>query len=101
MQWRHKLSFTKETVKGFKPLGLTDSVIPMSEEGTYLIVNFDQKVTWNTHIQRGIKALMTIGRCRKLCGKNWVLYPKMVIYKNDKAPYNLRVSGVVAKLARL
>lgn len=61
-----------------KSVRLIDLRIPIAKEAKYLGVIFDQKLTWNVHIQKAInKASMVISRCRKRHKRNWVLNPKM------------------------
>ena len=76
------VTFTrKRALEGLKSLVLNGVEIPCTCEAKYLGVIFDQKLTWNAHIQKVTqKATIALGRCRQMCGKNWGLNPKMILW---------------------
>lgn len=72
--------FTKRRLN-LGALTLNGTVIPYSREVKYLGVVLDQKLTWNTHINRTVeKALMATWTCQRLFGKTWGLQPKMILW---------------------
>ncbi|CAG9813258.1 unnamed protein product [Phaedon cochleariae] len=74
--------FTKKKVlRGLKPPVLNGVEIPIAQEVKYLGVIFDHKLTWNQHLQKIIqKSTIALNLCRRMCGKNWGLKPKMIIW---------------------
>lgn len=71
----------KKVLGGLKPLTLNNVRIQYSKEAKYLGVIFDQRLTWNPHIQKTThKSIVALGRCRRMCGKNWGLNPKMTLW---------------------
>lgn len=71
----------KRALGGLRPPILGGVKIPFVTEAKYLGVLFDHRMTWNTHISKTItKATISLGRCRRLCGKNWGLNPKMTLW---------------------
>ena len=76
------VAFTKRrALQGLKPPVLGGREIPLVKEIKYLGVIFDQKLTWRPHITKTTKkASIALGRCRRMCGKNWGLNPKMTLW---------------------
>lgn len=71
----------KRALQGLKPPVLDGITIPFVQEAKYLGVLFDQRLTWNSHILKvANKASIGLGRCRRMCGKNWGLSPKMTLW---------------------
>ena len=71
----------KRALQGLKPPVLAGTEIPFAKEVKYLGITFDQKLTWKTHIlNTAKKASIALGRCRRMCGKNWGLNPKMTLW---------------------
>lgn len=74
------MTFTtkKKKLQGFKSIRLQGTEAPMAKVEKYLEDTFDQKFTWNPHKQIiTIKAKAAADRCRRSCGKNWELSPKL------------------------
>jgi len=54
--------------------------IPTVTEFKYLGLNLDDKLNWNSHLEkRTKKACMTLGQCRRAIGKTWGLTPKSAL----------------------
>jgi ribonuclease HI len=90
--------FTKKRVlPGLTPPILDNIIIPFSTEAKYLGVTFDQKLTWNPHFKRlKHRATTALGRCRRLCGKNWGLKPKLTLWLYTRVIRPMITYGAVA-----
>ena len=68
----------KRSLTGMTLPSLNGRQIPFSKEVKYLGVTFDQKLTWNNHLDKIIlKAKSALGISSRLAGKNWGINPKI------------------------
>lgn len=90
--WKQQLSINAQktavvayakiiVLTGLRPLVLGGEGIPYVSEVKYLGVIFDQKLTRNSHITNiAQKVAISLRRRRRLCGKNWGLQQKMMLW---------------------
>lgn len=92
------VNFTKKKrLTGLKPIALNGVVIPYALEAKYLGVIFDHKLTWNQHIQKITqKSTVSFNICRKMCGKNWGLNPKMTLWLYTRVIRPMITYGAIA-----
>jgi hypothetical protein len=70
---RRKVNLISPTVNG--------TTIAFSKEVRYLGVILDQRLNWNSHLERTInKAITALWACRRLLGKTWGLRPNMTYW---------------------
>lgn len=87
----------KKKLQGIKPLSVGGIKVPLGSEVKYLGITFDQKLTWKAHISNiAKKATMALGRCRRMCGKNWGISPKMTLWLYSRVIRPMIIYGSVA-----
>jgi ribonuclease HI len=73
--------FTKRRKLHLTAPSLDGTVVELKTEVKYLGVILDQKLSWNSHLEKvRLKAALTLQTCRRLLGRNWGLKPKMIYW---------------------
>ena len=71
--------FTRRRNTSLNTINMNKVNIPLTNHTKYLGVIFDQKLTWNLHLDSVVnKARSALFTCNKMVGKSWGIRPKMM-----------------------